>query len=223
MCGSSLVTMTKTPGATLPTEYSTQPRRLRMPPSSLGTNTLLRSGTSTFAPCAPGTSGTRPVALAIAANSTIVLVPSWNAASILGFMFLPSASTRARIWIGVVVDGVVLALAQADHLEAQRAGEIVQLLAHARLVAGRGGVDTAGLLGHAGEHQTDRHVCLDVEHHHVFLMHDAVPGDLGSHFGHTGCFDHCVDARRLCQQQGIFGHDVAAGAAARLLPALPRW
>ena len=40
----------------------------------------------------PGTSGTRPVALETAAISTIVLVPSLKALSILGFMPLVAAS-----------------------------------------------------------------------------------------------------------------------------------
>ena len=45
-------------------------------------------------PCMPGTSGTRPVALAMAHISTIVFDPSTNSTSMRGFMFRRMASSR---------------------------------------------------------------------------------------------------------------------------------
>ena len=96
--------MAKTPGAKLPVEYSTVPRCVNRPPSTFGTNCCTNSSTSTFAPCIPGTSGTRPVAFDTAAISTIVFVPSMKDARILGFMSFDSASPWHR---SGVIDGSI--------------------------------------------------------------------------------------------------------------------
>ena len=52
------------------------------------------SSRSAAGPCMPGTSGTRPVALAMQAISTMVLDPSTNSTSMRGFMFRRWASSR---------------------------------------------------------------------------------------------------------------------------------
>ena len=87
------LTMQNTPGATpLPRVKSTTPERERMPPSSFVQSTCASTSRSAWGPCMPGTSGTRPVALASAVISTMVLEPSTNSTSMRGFMLRAFAS-----------------------------------------------------------------------------------------------------------------------------------
>ena len=89
---SLLDTTTNTPGA-IPSTKSTTPYLLSIPPSSFRLNTFGTSFTSPFIPCAPLTSGIYPVEFDITANSTIVLLPSLNEASICALTPLLSASS----------------------------------------------------------------------------------------------------------------------------------
>ena len=93
--GWSISATTKTPGATpLPTVKSTRPSPDEStPPSAFGTSTVLSSSREHAGPCIPGLSGRRPVALAMAAISTMVLEPSTNSTSIRGFMWRRVASS----------------------------------------------------------------------------------------------------------------------------------
>ena len=95
-----MVNTTKTPGA-IPRPYSTTPVDSRIPPSAFGRYTSAMVFGVTSGPCMPGTSGTKPMALASEVISTMVFVPSTNEASILGFM--PSAAARSATVSGLPV------------------------------------------------------------------------------------------------------------------------
>ena len=59
----------------------------------LGNSTEASSSRVAAGPCMPGTSGTRPVQLAIATISTMVLEPSTNSTSMRAFMLRALASS----------------------------------------------------------------------------------------------------------------------------------
>lgn len=100
---------TNTPGAT-PRPYSTTPVFSRIPPSERGTKVVANSEGLTAGPCMPGTSGTKPTALANDVISTIVFVPSTNDASIFGFMFCSAAAAATDSGVAVRSSGLFFPL-----------------------------------------------------------------------------------------------------------------
>ncbi len=112
---------------------------------------------------------------------------------------------------GVVVERVVLALAGGDDRVAERGGELDQLHAARRLVAGADRIDDAQPVGLAFQQRADGDVGLDVHHHQVLAVLHRHQVEVGGDARLAGGVDHHVDERVLDQQ--LVGGD---GDAARL-------
>ena len=104
---------------------------------------------------------------------------------------------------------VVLALARADDVEGEVAGELDELERLGRLVAAAQGVDRAGLGGDAGEQPADGDVGLDVEQADVLAGEQAAQGDLRADLRDAGGVDDHVDGQGR-QQGRVVDRDGAA-------------
>ena len=142
----------------------------------------------------PGTSGLRPVALATAVISTIVLEPSTNSTSMRGFMLRARASFSKCVGRRVEFESIVLALAGRDDLEAERLSETDEFDRRRRLVSGRASVDDAGLARLFLEEAADRDVGLDVQHDDVLAVLHRVKREERADIRVAGGVDNHVDA-----------------------------
>jgi hypothetical protein len=99
-----------------------------------------------------------------------------------------------------VVQRIVLALAGRDDGVTERGGELDQLHAGGRLVAGADRIDNAEPIGLLLQEGADRHVGLDVHHDQVLAVLHRHQVEIRRHSGLSGGVDDDVDQRVGDQQ-----------------------